>query len=82
MRKILIIIVIVVILIAAVFLKIGASRKDAGDDIGEQIVAVEVMPVTKGNVKKTSELIGNIIANSISSCPKDALAPCFFMESS
>lgn len=63
MRKILIIIVIVVILIAAVLLKIGASRKDAGDDIGEQIVAVEVMPVTKGNVKKTSELIGNIIAN-------------------
>jgi len=62
MRKALIIIIIVVVLIAAVAIKIGSSRRTAAEAV-EQKVTVEVMPVTRGNVKRTCELIGNIIAD-------------------
>lgn len=62
MRKALIIIIIVVVLIIAVFIRISSSRRGAMEEV-EQKIVVEVMPVSKGDVKRTCELIGNIVAD-------------------
>jgi membrane fusion protein (multidrug efflux system) len=62
MRKVLIILIVVVIIIAAVMIRIGASRKRAVEKV-EQKIVVEVMPVIKGDVKRTCELIGSIVAD-------------------
>lgn len=62
MRKALIIIIIVVVLIAAVVIRMSSSKRGAMEEV-EQKIVVEVMPVTKGDVKRTCELIGNIIAD-------------------
>jgi multidrug efflux pump subunit AcrA (membrane-fusion protein) len=62
MRKALIIIIIVVVLIIAVFIRISSSRRGAMEEV-EQKIVVEVMSVSKGDVKRTCELIGNIAAD-------------------
>ena len=62
MRKVLIIIIIVVVLVAAVLLKMGASKRDTRKEV-EQKVVVEITPVTKGDIKKTSELLGTVMAD-------------------
>ena len=63
MRKALIIIIIVVVIIAAFIFRIGSSRRGAKKEIVEQKIAVEVMPVARGNVKSTCELIGTVMAD-------------------
>jgi multidrug efflux pump subunit AcrA (membrane-fusion protein) len=63
MRKWLIIIIVVVVILAAVFIRIGASRRGAQTEEFIQRIAVEVMPVTRGNVTSTCEVLGSIMAD-------------------
>ncbi|KPJ71277.1 hypothetical protein AMJ52_08740 [candidate division TA06 bacterium DG_78] len=63
MRKGLIIIIIVVILIIAVAIRIITSQRRAEVITEEQVVPVEVTPVTRGNVKSTCEVLGMVTAN-------------------
>jgi len=63
MRKWLIIIIVVVVIVAAVFIRIGASRRGAQTEEFIQKIAVEVMPVTRGNVTSTCEVLGSIMAD-------------------
>lgn len=63
MRKLLIILVIVIVLGIAVTARIMVSKKPAEQKETERIVPVEVIPVTRGNVESTCELIGTIGAN-------------------
>jgi multidrug efflux pump subunit AcrA (membrane-fusion protein) len=62
MPKWLIFVIIIVVLVLAVFIRVGASRRGTQEEV-EQIVVVEVMPVSKGNVKRTCEVIGTINAD-------------------
>lgn len=63
MRKVLIIFIIVVVIIAAVMIRMGTSKKAAQIDEGEKIIPVEVVPVSKGTVRSTCEVLGTIKAN-------------------
>lgn len=63
MRKVLIIFIIVVVIIAAVMIIIGTSKKDVRTEQGEKIIPVEVVPVSKGTVRSTCEVLGTIKAN-------------------
>lgn len=63
MRKVLIIFIIVVVIIAAVMIRIGTSKKDVQTEQGEKIIPVEVVPVSKGTVRSTCEVLGTIKAN-------------------
>jgi membrane fusion protein (multidrug efflux system) len=63
MRKWLIIIIVVVVILAAVFIRIGASRRGAQTEEFVQKIAVEVMPVTRGKVTSTCEVLGSIVAD-------------------
>lgn len=63
MRKVLIIFIIVVVIIAAVMIITGTSKKDVQTEQGEKIIPVEVVPVSKGTVRSTCEVLGTIKAN-------------------
>ena len=63
MRKVLIIFIIVVVIIAAVMIRIGTSKKDVQTEQSEKIIPVEVVPVSKGTVRSTCEVLGTIKAN-------------------
>jgi multidrug efflux pump subunit AcrA (membrane-fusion protein) len=63
MRKVLIIFIIVVVIIAAVMIITGTSKKDVQTEQGEKIIPVEVVPVSKGTVRSTCEVLGAIKAN-------------------
>jgi multidrug efflux pump subunit AcrA (membrane-fusion protein) len=63
MRKWLIIITVVVIVIAAVMIRMGASRRGTQTETFEQKIAVEVMPVTRGTVRSTCEILGTVTAD-------------------
>lgn len=63
MRKGLIIAIIVIVLIAAVVIRIATSQRRAEVVIEEQVVPVEVTPVTRGNVQSTCEVLGTVTAN-------------------
>jgi multidrug efflux pump subunit AcrA (membrane-fusion protein) len=62
MRKWLIIIVIVVVLLIAIFLRIGASRRNQRSEEFTSSIAVEVMAAKRDNVKSTCEVLGNVMA--------------------
>ncbi len=62
MRKIVIIIIVVLVLGAAVIVRIATSKKRTADK-GESVVVVEVVPVKKGRVIKTCELLGTLSAD-------------------
>jgi membrane fusion protein (multidrug efflux system) len=63
MRKWLIIVIVIVVIIVAVIARIGAARRDAQTEEFVQKIAVEVMPVTRGNVSSTCEVLGSILAD-------------------
>ena len=63
MRKWLIIIIVIAVIIVAAIARIGASRRGAQTEEFVQTVAVEVMPVTRGNVSSTCEVLGSILAD-------------------
>jgi membrane fusion protein (multidrug efflux system) len=63
MRKGLIIAIIVIVLIIAVTIRIVISKRGAEVVTEEQIVPVEVTPVTRGNVQSTCEVLGTVTAN-------------------
>ena len=63
MRKWLIIIIIIVVILVAAAVRIGASRRGAQTEEFVQKIAVEVMPVTRGNVTSTCEVLGSIMAD-------------------
>lgn len=63
MRKWLIIVIIAIVLIAAVAIRIGTSRRGQKTEEFVPTIAVEVMPVTRGSVKSTSEVLGTIVAD-------------------
>ena len=62
MRKWLIIIIVVAVIIVAAIVRIGASRRGAQTEEFVQRIAVEVMPVARGNVSSTCEVLGTIAA--------------------
>jgi membrane fusion protein (multidrug efflux system) len=62
MRKWLIIIIIVVVLLIAIFLRIGASRRNQKTDEFTSSIAVEVMAAKRDNVKSTCEVLGSVMA--------------------
>jgi multidrug efflux pump subunit AcrA (membrane-fusion protein) len=62
-RKWLIIIVVVAVILIAAAVRIGASRRGAQTEEFVQKVAVEVMPVIRGNVSSTCEVLGSILAD-------------------
>ncbi len=67
MRKILIIALIIIILVVAVFIRIRASqRKTTAEEI-TQAVPVEVIPVSRGEVKSTCEVLGTVVADKTAS---------------
>lgn len=63
MRKWLIIIFVVVVIIVAAVIRVGASRRGAQTEEFVQRIAVEVMPVSRGNVSSTCEVLGSIKAD-------------------
>jgi membrane fusion protein (multidrug efflux system) len=63
MRKWLIIIIVVAVILVAAIVRIGASRRGAQTEEFVQKIAVEVMPVTRGNVNSTCEVLGSILAD-------------------
>ena len=63
MRKWLIIIIVIVVLIAAVMLRMGANQREGQREEVTNVIPVEVIPVTKGNVISTCEVLGTIIAD-------------------
>lgn len=63
MRKFFIIGAIVIILLAAIVIRIGISKRGARAEEETQAIAVEVTPVTKGNVVSTCEVLGSILAD-------------------
>ncbi|MBE0433605.1 efflux RND transporter periplasmic adaptor subunit [candidate division WOR-3 bacterium] len=62
MRKWLIIIIVVVVLIAAVSVRISTSRRGRGTEEFVSRVTVEVMPVVRGDVMSTCEVLGTVTA--------------------
>jgi len=62
MRKWLIIIIIVVVLLIAIFLRIGASRRNQKTEEFASSIAVEVMAAKRDNVKSTCEVLGTVMA--------------------
>ncbi|UCG29731.1 MAG: efflux RND transporter periplasmic adaptor subunit [candidate division WOR-3 bacterium] len=62
MRKWLIIIIVVVIVLTAIFLRIGASRRNQRSEEFISSIAVEVMAAKRDNVKSTCEVLGNVMA--------------------
>ena len=63
MRKWLIIIIVIVILIAAFVLRMGASQREGQREEVSQVIPVEVVSVTKGDVLSTCEVLGTIMAD-------------------
>ncbi len=63
MRKLLAFIIVIVVLIALVFIIVGLRKKGVQSEGAEQAVAVEVVKVSKGDVLRTCEVIGNITAD-------------------
>jgi membrane fusion protein (multidrug efflux system) len=63
MRKGLIIAIIVIILVIAVAIRIVISQRGTEVVTEEQVVPVEVTPVTRGDVKSTCEVLGTVTAN-------------------
>jgi multidrug efflux pump subunit AcrA (membrane-fusion protein) len=62
MRRLFIIIIVVVILAIAVIARVATTKRTVKSEIETQVV-VEVVPVQKGNVIKTCELLGTISAD-------------------
>jgi membrane fusion protein (multidrug efflux system) len=63
MRKGFIIAIIIIVLIIAAVIRITTSQRHAAITIEEQVVPVEVTPVTRGNVQSTCEVLGTVTAN-------------------
>ena len=63
MRRFLIIAIIVVVIIVAAVIRIRASQRKAVVEEVTQVVPVEVLPVTKGEVKSTCEVLGTVVAD-------------------
>lgn len=64
MRKVLITIIVIVVILIAVFVRISASRQKAKQR--EEITTalpVEVLPVSKGRVVSTCEVLGTVVAD-------------------
>ena len=67
MRRILIIAIIVIILIAAAVIRIGAGQRKTAVEEVSQAVPVEVIPVTRGEVMSTCEVLGTVVADKTAS---------------
>lgn len=63
MRKVWIIIIIVLVLVIAAVLRISASQRKTMVEEVSQVVPVEVVSVTRGEVKSTSEVLGIVEAD-------------------
>jgi membrane fusion protein (multidrug efflux system) len=63
MRKWLIIIIVVAVIIGAAIIRIGASRRGGRTEQFVQKIAVEVAPVSRGNVASTCEALGSVTAD-------------------
>ena len=63
MRKVWIIIIIVLVLVIAAVLRISASQRKTVVEEVSQVVPVEVVPVTRGEVKSTCEVLGTVEAD-------------------
>lgn len=63
MRRFLIIAIIVIVIVVAAIIRIGASQRKAVVEEVSQVVPVEVVPVTRGNVKSTCEVLGTVVAD-------------------
>lgn len=63
MRKWITIIIVIIVLIVAVMIRMGASRRGARGETFEQKIAVEVMPVSRGAVRSTCEVLGTVMAD-------------------
>jgi membrane fusion protein (multidrug efflux system) len=63
MRKFLIIAIIVIVLAIAVTVRLTVFKKPVEQEEAENLVPVEIFPVTLGNVQSTCEIIGTIKAN-------------------
>ena len=61
MRKFATIIIIVLILAGGIYLRLRTNQKNRKDTIGP-VYAVEVTPVTRGDVVRTYELLGTVLA--------------------
>ncbi len=63
MRKFLIIAIIIIVLVVAALIRIGASQRKTAVEEVNQAVPVEVIPVTRREVKSTCEVLGTIVAD-------------------
>ncbi len=63
MRKIVIIVIVVVILAVAVAIRIGTNRTQREVEEVTKFIPVEVIPVTKGRVMSTCEVLGTVMAD-------------------
>ena len=63
MRKWLIIIIVIVVLIAAFVLRMGANQRKGQREEVTSVIPVEVIPVTRGKVVSTCEVLGTIMSD-------------------
>lgn len=63
MRKWLIIIIVIVVLIAAIMLRMGASQRKGQREEVTQVIPVEIVTATRGDVVSTCEVLGTIVAD-------------------
>jgi len=63
MRRFLIIAIIVIVIVVAAIIRISVGRRKAVVEEVTQVVPVEVVPVTRGNVKSTCEVLGTVVAD-------------------